>query len=1086
MACTLMSDAPGRRSEVDAKQSVAYDPGAPADALANPNTAVSPISSIAAYTQITRQIIAPASGTTPVPNQLSTGQLADRFGGVATTWDGRVLVWGHGATADGTASKRGWWARVLRPGRITSNADGRPNIEAALGTEANIMPPESAPAYGLDCLNGLAFYPNPAYGQENPYPSDGEGNYNVSGGFETYRAIVVTQKYNKLNTACADLGTQAALQMGQLKARIVIASPRTDNADLYRFDFVDESNQPLAFVPYRTAAGAFLDAYEPTVTLDGQFMVMMNMIGPQAPLMSYSYRQNPHDPNGWSAPKNLLELYGDRNVQLSWYNAAGYPTGSAPLGKRYPLAQQPLLNPDGSAMTGGVFGSYPWISQDGSELTFPGAVSFDGHPRAGLCIVGRLTGWTKKMADGPANPDRFNTRRLFQASPGLMPGMWASFREVRDLVIPASKPKGVLPLDKYFPVYPIFHDHAGYSEITLHEYADRDYIAYFHMNEMLDNIGGYDVTRTPDTSGNFNTGFLTNATGAIGPRFPQEASGGGFPVPRPNAFLAPTTSPYTNPCTAPGVPQGCQVLDFNVGMNGQALYFRHADYIRVPYDNIKFGYGQFRDTFSIEMWVQPIQALTGHGFILLGTLAGVFNLYLGENGAITVQVNQPLTEGGAERWLTLSTAASLVPIEPLNPTWSHVAFTFSRYSQQLNIYVNGSLKAQLRAQDVATSRAGLPPAGAQLYIGPTGARYGTAVPNGLDYLLLDEFAFSRVERTAEEIAFSARRPFKPVYADPTTVPGAPTLPADVSKTDLTIPTGYTPSEAMRNLGQRLFSDVNLSAAGNMACATCHVASNAFFDTQASRPVNNDQPAAVFRSALSLYNRVFSTHLTWDGRVSTLEQQVFLPLLATNEMANTVAGIESYLGSSSSYLDDFQAAFGTRAATADRASKALATYVRSLVSLSAPYDLFRRGNTSALTPAQYRGMKLFEGKARCVGCHSGPDLSDHLFHNINTRAMRTALFPSSPTDHGGRNVVTGRAGFYNAYRTPSLRNLESKPAFFHDGTLTTLEAVVEYYNNGGRPANTTYPDDYFLSVELYPLGLTAEEQADLVEFLRTAL
>ena len=116
----------------------------------------------------------------------------------------------------------------------------------------------------------------------------------------------------------------------------------------------------------------------------------------------------------------------------------------------------------------------------------------------------------------------------------------------------------------------------------------------------------------------------------------------------------------------------------------------------------------------------------------------------------------------------------------------------------------------------------------------------------------------------------------------------------------------------------------------------------------------------------------------------------------------------------------------------------------------------------------RGLALFEGKARCVGCHAGFNFTDESYHNIGVGMDR-------PTPDLGRYTVSKREEHKGAFKTPTLRDVARRPPYMHDGSVATLAEVIEVYDRGGTP-NT------WLSGEMRPLGLTAQEKADLIDFL----
>ena len=246
-----------------------------------------------------------------------------------------------------------------------------------------------------------------------------------------------------------------------------------------------------------------------------------------------------------------------------------------------------------------------------------------------------------------------------------------------------------------------------------------------------------------------------------------------------------------------------------------------------------------------------------------------------------------------------------------------------------------------------------------------------------------------------------------------------------------------------DLGRRLFNDRRLSRDGAVSCATCHDPERAFSD---GRTLAHGVYGRVGRrNAPALVNRGFGRSSFWDGRVATLEELVLKPIQDPNEMDLTLADASARVG-----LD------------VPQLSQALASYVRSLLSGDAPFDRFVNGDRGALSPGQQRGLQVFRGKAQCAACHVGPTFTDERLHNTGVAWKDGRL-----ADDGA-----GRGDF----KTPTLREIERTAPYMHDGSLGTLEDVVDHYDRGGR-ANP------FLDEELRPLRLTMGEKQDLIAFLR---
>jgi cytochrome c peroxidase len=246
------------------------------------------------------------------------------------------------------------------------------------------------------------------------------------------------------------------------------------------------------------------------------------------------------------------------------------------------------------------------------------------------------------------------------------------------------------------------------------------------------------------------------------------------------------------------------------------------------------------------------------------------------------------------------------------------------------------------------------------------------------------------------------------------------------------------------LGRRLFNDRRLSRDGSISCAFCHNPQRAF-----SSPVAVS--AGVFgrhgtRNAPALINRGYGRSFFWDGRVTSLEEQVLKPIQDPNEMDLTLAEASA------------RVKFDTVTI-----SQALANYVRSILSGASPYDRFVNGDRSALTAEEQRGLAIFRGKGNCSACHVGPNFSDERFHNTGV-AWRDGHLADEGKDHG-------------RFKTPTLREVARTAPYMHDGSIGTLEDVIDFYSDGGRA-------NFDLDAEIRPRNFDSVEKHALLAFLRT--
>jgi len=240
-----------------------------------------------------------------------------------------------------------------------------------------------------------------------------------------------------------------------------------------------------------------------------------------------------------------------------------------------------------------------------------------------------------------------------------------------------------------------------------------------------------------------------------------------------------------------------------------------------------------------------------------------------------------------------------------------------------------------------------------------------------------------------------------------------------------------PQPAMVALGRQLFSETRLSGSGGMSCATCHQADKGFAD---GKPLSDAIGGGrLVRHTPTLFNVAYYPALFWDGRSPSLEDQALRPIMSGAEMGRHPAILADAVANDATYRPMFLAAFGAPGVTEDRIAQAIAAYERTLVSGVAPFDRWIAGDGNAIGPDAQRGFALFTGKAQCSACHSGWLLSDGKVHDTGM-----------PDDDLGRGGITNNRWLDHTFKTPSLREIGRTAPYMHDGSLATLEAVVDHY------------------------------------------
>ena len=271
------------------------------------------------------------------------------------------------------------------------------------------------------------------------------------------------------------------------------------------------------------------------------------------------------------------------------------------------------------------------------------------------------------------------------------------------------------------------------------------------------------------------------------------------------------------------------------------------------------------------------------------------------------------------------------------------------------------------------------------------------------------------------------------------------------------------------LGKKLFFDPVLSGDNSISCSTCHKPELGWTDgLPRSKGFKQKE---LTRNAPTIINSAFNKSQFWDGRKPSLEEQAKAPIQSPVEMNQDIEELIAELNAIKEYPVLFSKAFGEKGINLDKIAMAIATFERSIISRTSPYDRYWKGDQNALSVSAKKGMKLFFGKAKCSICHTGPLFTDQQFHNIGT--------PRSETLDSGRNAVTGEAFHIGAFKTPGLRDLSATGPYMHNGTFNTLEEVIEFYDMGGEEDENKSP---FIS----RIGLNVIEKKSLIDFLKSLI
>lgn len=245
------------------------------------------------------------------------------------------------------------------------------------------------------------------------------------------------------------------------------------------------------------------------------------------------------------------------------------------------------------------------------------------------------------------------------------------------------------------------------------------------------------------------------------------------------------------------------------------------------------------------------------------------------------------------------------------------------------------------------------------------------------------------------------------------------------------------------LGQRLFHDARLSRTRSVSCGTCHEARHAFTIPEAL-PTRGVTGRPLARNPPVLLNLAWAeTGLFWDGGSKNLESLALAPITHTDEMGREgdLEGMMAELAADAEYPRLFAAAFVDHAVTVGNLMRALAQFVRSIVSARSRWDDLQTG-AAAWTADERRGEDVF--RRDCAGCHIPPLFTDGGYHSNGLDAS----FGDDPeAPRRGRGRITFAARDIGKYRTPTLRDVAVSGPYMHDGRLTSLEAVIVHYRSG---------------------------------------
>lgn len=286
----------------------------------------------------------------------------------------------------------------------------------------------------------------------------------------------------------------------------------------------------------------------------------------------------------------------------------------------------------------------------------------------------------------------------------------------------------------------------------------------------------------------------------------------------------------------------------------------------------------------------------------------------------------------------------------------------------------------------------------------------------------------------------------------------------VRPASIPFPSANPYSAEKAQLGKMLFFDQRLSLNFNMNCGTCHNPSLGWED--GVKGAFGGQGVNLDRHSPTILNLAWGKQFFWDGRAPSLEEQIRGPIESPAEMNVPMSEVVRRLEAVKGYQTLFNKVFPGKGVHEEGILQAIATYERTIVSGTAPFDRWIEGDEQAISASAKRGFDIFNGKGRCADCHTGWNFTDDRFHDIGL-----------PTDDEGRMKLTGNAADRFAFKTPGLRNIVQRAPYMHNGNLQTLDQVLVHYITGGvaRPSR---------SDKMQPVPLSGEDMKDLKAFLES--
>ncbi len=296
-----------------------------------------------------------------------------------------------------------------------------------------------------------------------------------------------------------------------------------------------------------------------------------------------------------------------------------------------------------------------------------------------------------------------------------------------------------------------------------------------------------------------------------------------------------------------------------------------------------------------------------------------------------------------------------------------------------------------------------------------------------------------------------------------------------------IATDNPPTVEGATLGRYLFYDPILSKDSTFSCASCHKQQFAFSDSpnRLSKGINGSIGS---RNTMPLFNLPWYRSFFWDGKVATLEEQVFHPVRAHNEMGLDWETVTQRIKKNKFYVDQFAYVFENQAIDSVLVSKAIAQFERTLISNNSKFDQVLRGETY-LTPEEFNGLVLMNDqiKGNCLHCHTTDNNALGTTGNFSNNGLDNFSTAAAYYDKG-KGGITNKVSDIGLFKIPSLRNIAVTAPYMHDGRFQTLEEVLDFYSQGVQHSFNL--DSKMKLLDDQKAMLTAKEKENIIQFLHT--